>query len=118
MRRLLYLLAISVIASVFFVSCSAIEHKHDEAYDYDDGYALGYEHGYSDGYCEGEEEAESYIYSKLEDLDYKCTLHPDEAIEILNNYIQGRNVAKEDLEDAVLTFHQYWWGVREIIFDN
>ncbi len=104
---------------------------YDTGYDegHSAGYNLGHDEGYEEGYRNGHDNAmeeasdkiESYIESDISDLKFDilvgCEMHPEEAVRVLTNYIDGEPIPDVDLNHAIEAIRQYYYGLDKIVSD-
>lgn len=95
------------------------------------GYNTGYEEGWADGFSDGYDtgliwgafESQDDIASQVRDLyaekefetAKKCGWHPEEAIIILNDYMNGENVSTEDLRSAIESISYFYYEAWEVV---
>lgn len=103
------------------------EYCDEEYYAYEEGYEQGYEEGYDLGLELGREQGyeigydEAYIDGMLECqerltdefIDIKLGFNnpygcPEEAVVILTDYCNGKNVTEQELKQAILIIRQYY----------
>lgn len=101
--------------------------EYDEGYDY--GYTAGYEWGYDEGRDEGYNEAmrdapekvKNYVENDVWDLDSDINrewgMYPEDAVQVLTNYLDGEPITEEQLNNAIWAIHQYYNGMAEIVSD-
>ena len=102
------------------VSLSAC--KPNSVSNYDEGYYAGYEAGLLDGVSEAREDLAREAFDQYQAMEGQTTkergLHPEEAIIVLNDYIDGEYVSKEDLRTAIRSiayfYYHAWDVIREI----
>ena len=84
-----------------------------------------YDEGYNDGYVEGLNAAIDDIADAVQDqywaLEGKTTkergLHPEEAIMVLNDYLDGEYVSKEELRTAIRSISYFYSHAWDVIID-
>ena len=123
---------ISVMLFTFLVmcltSCSGHESHEDwHSSGYNTGYEDGWNNGFDDGYNEGliwgaidgQDDIASevkYQYEKREaDTTKSCGLHPEEAIMVLEDYINGKSVSEEDLHMAIKSVSYFYYEAWEVV---
>lgn len=96
---------------------------------YNDGYNWGHEEGLSDGYIDGYNEAMSeapvkfkdHLYYEIWDLECdissECGIHPEEALVVLSDYLDGEPVSNAELNSAIDAISQYYYSVGELVTD-
>lgn len=101
--------------------------QYDEGYS--DGYAWGHEEGYDEGRDEGYNEAmqdaperiKDCVESDISDLNFYSLIEweitPEEAVQVLTNYIDGELVSETDLNNAIWAIRYYYYEVDKIV-DN
>ena len=119
---------ISIVLCIFLCvlllsGCGFTQDELDEA-NYE-GYAEGYYFGYEDGVYDGIEEARGDLtdgaLDKYQELEYQasreCGLHPDEAIIVLEDYLDGEYVSDSDLEIAIKSMAYLYYNTVDVIKD-
>lgn len=102
-------------------SCKTDQRNYSADYesDYDDGYRAGYEDGLWDGAYECKEDFANAFRDQYFDVEHATKngreLHPEEAIMVLNDYLDGEHVSDYELETAIETITDFYLNWQEVI---
>ena len=112
---------------VLLSSCGYTKDDLDEAnYEgYEEGYNYGYDVGYEDGVYDGIHEARKDIaseaWSQYQDMEGQTTkergLHPEEAIIVLKDYLDGEYVSDDEMETAIRSISYFYYHAWDVIGD-
>lgn len=122
MKRLFSLIMILCIC-ISLSSCKAEEHKSSNIGEYEDGYNYGYDKGYEQGQWDGAYEFKSDFAEAVRerffdvegDTSRECGLHPEEAIKVLNDYLDGEYVPADELETAIRSITDFYYDWQSVI---
>ena len=88
---------------------------------YQDGYDDGRYDGYGDGYLDGLDDLSGFAETCLSEVGYDIEkergMHPEKAIQTLENYAIGEPIEEEELRNAIWTIRQYYHDVYDAIHD-
>lgn len=107
--------------SICLLSCSQTRTYEDG---YEDGYSDGLFEGQVNGYSEGISEAQHDIAFRVEDelwslawdIEDKYGIHPEEAVQILSNYVDVPDEVDEaKLHTAILAIYHYYYDSHEVM---
>lgn len=89
------------------------------ASDYDDGYRAGYEEGLWDGAFECKKDFANAVRDRYSDVEHATLngrdLHPEEAITVLNDYLDEEYVPDDELETAIKTITDFYYDWQSVI---
>ena len=115
MKRL-FLVVMSLFLCVCLSSCKS-EHT-DYVSGYDERYLAGYEEGKWDGAYEFRKYMANEIWARYQDVEGQTSrergLHPEDAIIVLKDYLEGKSVSDEEMRTAIRSiayFYTYAWDV-------
>ena len=87
--------------------------------DYDEGYYAGYEEGLWDGAFECKKDFANAVRDKYSDVEHATRneryFHPEEAIMVLNDYLDGEYVSDRELENAIETITDFYSDWQSVI---
>lgn len=125
MRKLLPAVLLLSLFVVLLSGCGFAQNDYDDdyVYDYDSGYEDGYEDGYDEGYMEGVFECKKdfgdavrCLYSDVEHATLNGRdLHPEDAIMVLNDYLDGKYVSDEELESAINVLTDFYFDWQSVL---
>ena len=88
---------------------------------YDEGYYAGYESGLWDGAFKVRENIADEVWDLYSSIERQTTkergLHPEEAIIVLNNYLDGEYVSDYDMETAIRSITYFYYHAWDVIND-
>ena len=87
--------------------------------EYDEGYNAGYEDGLWDGAYECKKDFATAVSDRHSDV-ANATLneryfHPEDAIMVLNDYLDGKSVSDYELEAAIETISDFYYDWQSVI---
>ena len=91
---------------------------------YDEGYSAGYEDGLWDGAFECKKDFANAVRDRYFDVEHATKngryFHPEEAIVVLNDYLDGEYVSNAELEAAIesITDFYYDWHSEIVNIDD
>ena len=91
---------------------------------YDEGYRAGYEDGLWDGAFEGKKDFANAVRERYFDMEGASSngreFHAEEAIMVLNDYLDGEYVSSDELEAAIesITDFYYDWHSEIVNIDD
>lgn len=108
---------------VSLASCQTQEHKAKHLSNYEEGYNYGYDSGYEDGLWDGISECKDDFAEAVRDRFFdtevetsrECGLHPEEAIMVLNDYLDGEYVPDYELETAIRSISDFYYDWQSVI---
>lgn len=81
-------------------------------------YADGYLDGFNEGYAEAKEDAKNFVSNRLSDIDFalddKYGFWAEDASTVLWLYLDGEEVSKADLENAMQAMVEYYEQTKNI----
>lgn len=87
--------------------------------DYDEGYRAGYDDGLWDGAFECKDDFANAFREQYFDVEHSTKngrdLHPEEAIMVLNDYLDGEYVSDYDLESAIESITDFYYDWQSVI---
>lgn len=102
---------------VFLSSCES--NDRSSVLSYDESYHAGYEAGLWDGAFECKEEFANAIRDRYSDTESATLngrdLHPEEAIMVLNDFLDGEYVSDNELESAIKTITDFYYDWQSVI---
>lgn len=113
---------IYLIAIVFLLTCTACGNSDVELQrQYNAGYSDGYEEGYRDGGNDGYSSLDSdeliYSYEEAVLKAARYGWHPEEALCVIEDHINGKYVSKQDLANALDSLSVYFYETDALIYD-
>ena len=115
-----YFISLFIIGCLLF--CTACRSSDVELQrQYNAGYSDGYEDGYSDGSDGGYSSFDSddliinYEEAVLEAA--RCGWHPEEALCVIEDHLNGKYVSKQDLYNALDSLSVYFYETDALIYD-
>ena len=126
MRLLIKILSLALcicLCTFLLFGCGFTEDDLDEAnYEgYEEGYYFGYEDGVYDGIEEARGDLTKEALDKYQELEYQASrkygLHPDEAIIVLEDYLDGEYVSDYELEMAIKSIAYLYYNTVGVIKD-
>lgn len=120
--------AIAIILCVGMLSgCAVSQDALDEAWwegyeeGYDSGYEEGYEYGIDDGVFECKKDFAEAVRDRYFDVEHATKngrdFHPEEAIMVLNDYLDGKYVSDAELESAIESISDFYYDWQSVIAD-
>lgn len=110
---------------VLLTSCGFSQDDLDEAWldGHEDGYEYGYDSGYEAGLWDGVDECKDdfaeAVRSRYSDVEHATLngrdLHPEEAIMVLNDYLDGVYVSADELESAIKSITDFYYDWQSVI---
>ena len=102
------------------LSLSACEpNNRSNISNYDEGYDAGYEAGLWDGAYECKEDFANAVRDRYSDVEHATLngrdLHPEEAIMVLNDYLDGECVSDDELESAIESISDFYYDWQSVI---
>lgn len=86
---------------------------------YDEGYYAGYEEGLWDGAYECKKDFATAVSDRYSDVEHATLngryFHPEEAIMVLNDYLDGEYVSDSELENAIETITDFYFDWQSVI---
>jgi hypothetical protein len=86
---------------------------------YDEGYYAGYEEGLWDGAFECKKDFANAVRDRYFDVEHATKngryFHPEEAIMVLNGYLDGKYVSTDELEAAIETISDFYYDWQSVI---
>lgn len=86
---------------------------------YDEGYYAGYEEGLWDGAFECKKDFANAVRDRYSDVEHATKngryFHPEEAIMVLNGYLDGKYVSTDELEAAIETISDFYYDWQSVI---
>ena len=87
--------------------------------EYEEGYSAGYEDGIWDGAFEGIKDFANAVRDRYSDVEHATRnerdLHPEEAIMVLNDYLDGEYVSDSELESAIESLTDFYYDWQSVI---
>lgn len=100
-------------------ACETDNGNHKSSYD--EGYYAGYEDGLWDGAFECKKDFANAVRDKYFDVEHATLngrdLHPEEAIMVLNDYLDGEYVSDDELETAIKSITDFYYDWQSVIAD-
>ena len=124
MRKLLSVL-LCLFLCTCLSSCASNDHNSSSVDDYEDGYNYGYDSGYEQGLWDGAFECKKDFANAIRDKYFEVEgatsngrdLHPEEAIMVLNDYLDGEYVSDAELESAIESISDFYYDWQSVIAD-
>ena len=124
MRKLLSVL-LCLFLCTCLSSCASNDHNSSSVDDYEDGYNYGYDSGYEQGLWDGAFECKkdfaNAVRDRYSDVEHATLngrgLHPEEAIMVLNDYLDGEYVSDAELESAIESISDFYYDWQSVIAD-
>lgn len=127
MKQLVRFVAV-ILSLCFCVSLSACQVDSNQTKyidDYESGYDAGYEDGYEEGKMDGARGFRKYmaseVWSRYWAMEGQTSrergLHPEEAIIVLNDYLDGEYVSDEELNTAIRSITYFYYHAWDVITD-
>lgn len=86
---------------------------------YDEGYYAGYEAGLLAGASEAREDLAREAWDQYQAMEGQTTkergLHPEEAIIVLNEYLDGKYVSAEEIRTAIRSITYFYYHAWDVI---
>lgn len=86
---------------------------------HDEGYDNGYEEGMRSGAIESLDDVASEVIYKYEEMEgetsKECGLHPEEAIIVLNDYLNGALVSEDEIRTAIESISYFYYNAWEVV---
>ena len=102
-------------------ACKTEQRDYVTESDYDEGYRAGYEDGIWDGAFECKKDFANAVRDRYSDVEHATLngrgLHPEEAIMVLNDYLDGEYVSDDELETAIKTITDFYYDWQSVIAD-
>ena len=119
MKLLSGLIAI-VLCMCLCVSLSACEpNNSSNISSYDEGYYAGYEEGLWDGAFECKKDFANAVRDRYSDVEHATKngryFHPEDAVMVLNDYLDGKYVSDYELEAAIETITDFYYDWQSVI---
>ena len=87
--------------------------------EYNEGYNAGYEDGLWDGAFECKKDFANAVRDQYSDVEHATKngryFHPEEAIMVLNDYLDGEYVSNDELEAAIKTISDFYYDWQSVI---
>lgn len=120
-RRIAFIIVLCL--CVALLGCQTDRTKHEVISDYEtgyeEGYAIGYDTGLWDGVFEAQEDIASAVLEAYSEMEGQTTkergLHPEEAILVLKDYMNGEYVSAEELETAIRSITYFYYHAWDVI---
>ena len=104
-------------------ACKDEDRSSERIDDYEDGYNYGYDRGYEQGLWDGAFECKDdfaeAVRSRYFDVEHATLngrdLHPEEAIMVLNDYLDGEYVPYDELETAIKAITDFYYDWQSVI---
>ena len=100
-------------------SCKDITSEKHNISEYDEGYNAGYEDGLWDGAFECKKDFANAVRDRYSDVEHATKngrdLHPEDAIMVLNDYLDGKSVSDDELETAIETISDFYYDWQSVI---
>ncbi len=91
------------------------DYEADNEWAYDKGFSEGYEIGRDEALFEALKEIRSHLEYELWDLELDVSeesgIHPEEALVIIEDYLDGEPISESELNKALDALSQYYYGV-------
>ena len=121
MKKLFSLVLCLCLYVVLLSGCGFSRDDLDEAWE--DGHEYGYESGYKEGLFDGAFEAQkdiaNEVWWKYQDMEGQTTkergLHPEEAIIVLNDYLNGKYVSESEIRTAIKSITYFYYHAWDVI---
>lgn len=114
-----------VFSVAFFCLCLCVSlstctsDKGSKISDFDEGYYAGYEEGLWDGAFECKKDFANAVRDRYSDVEHATKngryFHPEEAIMVLNDYLDGKYVSDDELEAAIETISDFYYDWQSVI---
>ena len=122
MKRL-FSMALCLCICLSLSACKAEERNSEYTDDYELGYNYGYDRGYEQGLWDGVFECEDDFAEAVRDRYFEVEhatlngrdLHPEEAIMVLNDYLDGEYVSDDELESAIRSLTDFYYDWQSVI---
>ena len=122
----LFTKVIAICLCVILLSgCGVSQDALDDAWldGHEEGYHFGYEEGYDDGFWDGafecKKEFADAVRDRYSDVEHATLngrdLHPEEAIIVLNDYLDGEYVSADELESAIKSITDFYYDWQSVI---
>lgn len=104
-------------------ACKTEERSSEHIDEYESGYDYGYYTGYEQGLWDGAHECKEdfsdavreHFFDVEGDTSRECGLHPEEAIMVLNDYLDGEYVSDAELETAIESITDFYYDWQSVI---
>lgn len=117
MKKLFSMVLCLCLCVVLLSSCESNNKVHTT--DYDEGYYAGYEDGLWDGAYECKKDFATAVSDQYSDVEHATKngryFHPEEAIMVLNDYLDGEYVSDNELKNAIETITDFYYDWSSVI---
>lgn len=117
MKKLFSVVLCLCLCMVMLSSCEA--NNKVRTTDYDEGYYAGYEDGLWDGAYECKKDFATAVSDRYSDVEHATKngryFHPEDAIIVLNDYLDGEYVSDNELKNAIETITDFYYDWNSVI---
>jgi len=122
MKKIVFLTFLLCTTTLIFCACEMGETDYEWGYEcgYDAGYEWGYESGRDEGHTLGMCDALEQLEEEYSLISYGVSNpygSPENAISIINDYINGVPVTEETLKEAIQIMQQYYEEICDLIYN-